>query len=163
MATTSVVSARPSFSLKLLAGGLIAGMAMAAWQMMAETILPGGNGFWSPPTYIAATVLRDLQTIAAPASFDLVTLLVGLMGHMMNAIIFGLVFSFFLAPRFRSLAGQTVAGAVYGVALYLLMWIVIDPLIDPVILRLNGLSFLVAHLLYGIALGAVNYRITQAG
>jgi uncharacterized membrane protein YagU involved in acid resistance len=108
-------------------------------------------------------VLRDLQTIAAPPSFGLVALLVGLMGHMLNAIVFGLVFSLLLAPRFRSLAGQTIAGAVYGVALYLLMWIVIGPLIDPVILRLNGLSFLVAHLLYGIALGAVNYRIARAG
>lgn len=156
MSSTAVPAARPSFSNRLLAGGLIASAVMAMWQMIAEAVLPSGAGFWSPPVYIAATVLRSLQNVPRPVPFDLLGVIVGMMGHMMNSIVFGLISAFLIAPRLRSRGGQVVAGAIYGIAIYLLMWYLVVPLADPVMLNQNAFAFFLAHVLWGAALGWVN-------
>ncbi len=160
MASTTAVPARPTFAIKLLAAGLAAGIVMAMWQMMVEAL--GGNGFWSPPVYIAATLLRDLQRVATPVPFDFVGIMVGLMGHMMNSVILGLVFTFLIGPRFHSLIGQAVAGLIYGMVIFLAMQLVLLPIVDPVILRLNATTFLIAHMMFGVVLGALNYRLTDS-
>jgi len=157
MATTTTV-ARPSFSLKLLVAGLVASLVLGMWEMILEAIV--GDGFWSPVVYIAATVLRGLQSVTVPVPFDLLGVILGLMGHMMNSVIFGLIFAFLIAPRAKSLAGQIVAGVVYGVAIYLVMWFVVLPLVDPVMKNLNAIVFLLGHMMWGIALGAVNHWAT---
>ncbi len=158
MASTTATQTRPTFAVKLLVAGLVAGIVMAMWQMVVEAF--GGNGFWSPPVYIAATLLRNLQGVATPVPFDFVGVIVGLMGHMMNSVILGLVFTFLVGPRFHSLVGQVVAGLIYGVAIFLVMQLVLVPIVDPVMLRLNTLAFLIAHMMFGIVLGAVNYLLT---
>ena len=157
MATTTTV-ARPSFSLKLLVAGLVASLVLGMWEMILEAIV--GDGFWSPVVYIAATVLRGLQSVTVPVPFDLLGVILGLMGHMMNSVIFGLIFAFLIAPRAKSLAGQIVAGVVYGVVIYLVMWFVVLPLVDPVMLSLNAFVFLLGHMMWGIALGAINHWAT---
>ncbi len=136
MTSTAVPTVRPSFSIKLLAGGIVAGLVMAMWEMMMEAILPGGNGFWSPVVYIGATVVRDLQSVTSPVPFHLLGVMVGMMGHMMNSIIFGLIFAYLIAPRARTLGKQIAAGLVYGVVIYLVMWFVVVPLLDPPARRL---------------------------
>ena len=146
----------PTLSGKLLIAGLIASVVMAMWEMVVEALLPGGAGFWSPPVLIAATVLRDLQNVATPVPFTLIGVVVGMMGHMMNSIILGIVFAFWIAPRVPSLFGQIIAGMVYGVVIYIVMWFVILPIIDPVMLKLNAFVFLLAHLMWGGALGWIN-------
>lgn len=160
MTSTTMRTAHPTLSLRLLAGGLVAGMVMGMWQMILEAVLPSGAGFWAPLVYIAATILRSLQTVATPAPFHLLGVILGLMGHMMNSVIFGLIFAVLIAPRLRSLVRQIIAGMVYGVAIYLVMWFVLVPLIDPVMLHLNSLVFLLGHLMYGGVLGLVNHWAT---
>jgi len=155
MATTTA-AVRPSFSSKLLVAGLAASVVMGMWQMILEAILPSGAGFWSPVVYIAATILRGLQSVTVPVPFDLLGVILGLMGHMMNSVIFGLIFAFLIAPRARSLVGQIVAGVVYGVVIYLVMWFVVLPLVDPVMLNLNAYVFFLGHMMWGVALGAIN-------
>ncbi|MBI3760837.1 MAG: hypothetical protein HY260_03115 [Chloroflexi bacterium] len=157
MATTTT-TARPSFSVKLLIAGLVASLVLGMWEMILEAIV--GDGFWSPVVYIAATVLRGLQTVTAPVAFNLLGVVLGLMGHMMNSVIFGLIFAYLIAPRAKSLVGQIVAGMVYGVVIYLVMWFVVLPLVDPVMLNLNAFIFLLGHAMWGIALGAINYWAT---
>src|SRR6266511_310074 len=105
MTSTTIRAARPSFPLSLLAGGLVASIVMGMWQMILEAIIPGGAGFWSPLVFIAATILRDLQTVSVPVPFHLLGVLLGLIGHMMNAVIFGLLFTYLIAPRAKSLIG----------------------------------------------------------
>lgn len=156
MATTT--AARPPFSLKLLVPGLIASLVLGMWVMILEAIV--GDGFWSPVVYIAATVLRGLQTVTAPVAFNLLGVILGLMGHMMNSVVFGLIFAYLIAPRAKSLVGQIVAGMVYGVVIYLAMWFVVVPLVDPVMLNLNAFVFLLGHMMWGIALGLVNHWTT---
>ena len=160
MSSTTVSTVRPSFSLRLLAGGIVASLVIAMWEMIVEAIIPAGNGFWSPVVYIGATVARDLQSVTAPVPFHLLGVILGLIGHMMNSIIFGLIFAYLIAPRVRSLGRQIVAGLIYGVVIYAVMWFVIVPVLDPVMLNLNAFVFLLGHMMWGIALGAVNHWAT---
>lgn len=159
MSSASVPTTRPSFSVKLLAGGLVASLVLGMWEMILEAVLASGDGFWAPVVYIAATILRDLQSVSAPVAFNLPGVILGLMGHMMNSVILGLIFAFLIAPRVRSLIGQVVAGVIYGVVIYGVMWFVVLPLIDPVMLNLNAVVFLIGHMMWGIALGLVNYWV----
>lgn len=163
MASITVPTTRPTLSVKLLAGGIVAGMVMGMWQMILQAVIPNGGGLWSPLVYIAATILRGLQTVATPVPFNLLAVILGLMGHMMNSIIFGLIFAFLIAPRIRSLAGRVVAGLIYGVVIYVVMWFAVVPLVDPVMLRLNAFAFLLGHMMWGIALGLVNHWVSAKG
>ena len=154
-------TARPSLSPKLLAGGFLAGMVMGMWQMIVEAILPNGAGFWGPLIAIGATVLRNLQTFSKPAAFDAFGVFASLMGHMMNSMIFGLIFALLIAPRTRSLLGQVIAGMVYAVAIFVVMWFVVAPIVDPAMLKLNGGVFFIGHLMWGAALGLVNHWVVN--
>jgi uncharacterized membrane protein YagU involved in acid resistance len=160
MATATYPTTRSGFSIKWFAGGFIGGMVMAMWEMIVEAIIPNGAGFWAAPTYIGATLLRNLQTLPKPVPFDALGFLAGVMGHMMNSIIFGLIFVWLIAPRFKSLIGQMAAGLVYGIVVFGLMWLAVVPIVDPVMANLNTVVFLLGHIMYGIALGAVNYWVT---
>ncbi len=152
----------PSLSRKLLIAGLIASMVMAMWEMVVEAIIPGGAGFWAAPVMIAATVLRDLQNVATPVPFSLIGVVVGMMGHMMNSVILAIVFAFWIAPRIPSLVGQIIAGMMYGIVIYVVMWYAVLPVIDPVMLRLNAVVFLIAHVMWGGALGWINRTTSTA-
>ncbi len=160
MSTTTLSTTRTNLSVKLLGAGLIASLVMGMWEMMVEAIIPNGAGFWSAPTYIAATIFRNLQTVARPVPFDLVAVMAGLMGHMMNSVILGLVFAFVIAPRFKSLVAQAVAGMMYGAVVYAVMALVVVPFVDPVMANLNAVVFFLGHLMWGVALGALNYLTT---
>jgi len=106
-------------------------------------------------------VIRNLQNVAPPVPFDLTGVVVGLMGHMMTSIIFGLIFTFLIAPRLRTLGSQVIVGMIYGAAIFVVTWLIVVPAVDPVMRRLNGLAFLIGHLMFGVALGAVNYWVTR--
>ncbi len=162
MSSTTLSATRSTLSTKLLIPGLVASLVMGMWEMMVEAIIPNGTGFWSAPTYIAATIFRNLQTVARPVPFDFVGVMAGLMGHMMNSVILGLIFAFVIAPRFKSLIGQVVAGMVYGGVVYGVMALVVVPFVDPVMANLNAVVFFLGHLMWGIALGALNNRFTKA-
>ena len=156
MATASVRMTRPAISMRSLVPGLVAGMVIGMWEMVVEAII--GAGFLAPLVFIAATVLRNLQGVAVPVPFDLVAAVVGLMGHMMNAVIIGLIFAFLIAPRVHSLGGKVVAGIVYGVLIFAMMWFVVLPLVDPVMLKLNVATFFVGHMMFGAVLGLLSPR-----
>lgn len=135
-----------------IVGGLIAGMVMGMWEMAAEQVA-GGNGFWAPLTYIAATVLSDYQQVGTPVSFAMLPAALGLMGHMMNSVLLGVVFTK-LARRISYSATSHVAlGLAYGVLVLGIMWLAVLPLVDPVMLRLNFAGFLIGHMMWGLVLG----------
>jgi hypothetical protein len=157
MSSTTLGTTRTTLSVKWLGAGLIASLVMGMWEMIVEAIIPNGAGFWSAPVYIAATIFRNLQSIARPVSFDLVAVMAGLMGHMMNSVILGLLFAFVIAPRFKSLIGQVVAGMIYGAVVYAVMALVVVPFVDPVMANLNAVVFFLGHLMWGVALGGLNH------
>lgn len=159
MTSTAVSVARPSFTWRLIVPGLVASLVLGMWQMIGEALIPTGAGLWSPPIYIAATILRDLQSAGSPAPFGLLGVGLGLMGHMMNSVILGLIFAFVIGPRLPTLSRKIGGGVVYGVVIFLVMWFLILPLIDPVMLNLNAAVFFLGHMMWGAALGAVNHLV----
>jgi len=77
------------------------------------------------------------------------------MGHMMNSVVLGAAFAY-VAPRFwRGATALAIAATIYGALIFFAMWLVVVPLIDPVMLQLNSVSFFLAHLMWGAALGLV--------
>jgi hypothetical protein len=137
----------------VLLAGLAASLVMGMFEMLYEAV--AGTGLWSPVIFIAGTILRGLQGIATPVSFQPVPVLVGLMGHMMNSVILGIIFALLVAPRLQTRNALVVGGLVYGAAIFVLMWFAVVPLVDPVMLKLNGLAFAMAHVMWGAMLGAV--------
>ncbi len=138
-------------SWRILVAGLIASAVMGMVQMVYEAV--AGAGLWSPVVFIAATLMRDLQTAPTPVPFQFVPVILGLMGHMMNSAILGFIFAWLASSRVRGLAQLIGWGMVYGVVVFVVMWFAVVPLVDPVMLHLNGVAFFIAHLMWGAALG----------
>lgn len=136
---------------RILIAGITASVAMAMVEMIYEGLF--GVGFWSAPVFIAATVLRDLQTIALPVVFLAVPVIVGLMGHMMNSVLLGFIFVTIFSRFTTARATSVLAGMGYALIVFLFMWFIVLPLIDPVMRNINPYMFALAHLVWGATLG----------
>ncbi len=136
---------------RVLARGIVASLVMGMIEMIYEAI--AGSGFWAPVVYIGATVLRGLQAVQAPVAFNFWGVVLGLMGHMMNSIILGFIFVALFARGSRARSTLVTSGAVYGLAVFFVMWYLVVPAIDPVLRQLNATVFAVAHIMWGAALG----------
>jgi hypothetical protein len=138
---------------RIVVVGLIASVVMGMIEMLAEAVL--GTGFWSPVTFIGATVLRSLQSVQIPVSFTVAGVVLGLMGHMMNSVVLGLIFAGLFSRVARSRAGLVMTGAIYGFAIFAVMWHGVLPAVNPVMLNLNPTVFAVSHLMWGAVLGGL--------
>ncbi len=155
MSATAIPTARGETArwLKAVAAGLVAGLVFAMWAMVVGIFT---SNLWAPPQGIA----QAIGIGHAGHDFQIVPFVLGLMGHMMNSIIIGLIF-FAIVAAFKLRGGIVVlAGMVYGFAVYLVMYFVV----------LRGLlsgtsssflsanpewSWILAHLMYGVVLGAL--------
>jgi hypothetical protein len=137
----------------ILIGGIVASLAIAMWEMVVEAVIPDGAGLFGPPIAIGATLVRELQGAANPIPFDLAALVIGLAGHMMNSVILAALFGVLVGRRGLGTSGLVTAGVAWGVAVFAAMWFVVVPAIDPLVLNLNGIAFLVGHMMWGAALG----------
>jgi len=138
-----------AFDSRLLLVGLIAGMVYGMMEMVIEAVI--GHGFWSPLRYIASVFTLGKDT---DPSFSLVPVVVGLMGHMMNSAIFGLLFAQLVSRPLRTPAALVIGSMVYAAAIFVTMWFVVLPLINPAMKLVNGAGFLASHLMFGLVLGA---------
>jgi len=137
----------------ILIGGVVASLVIAMWEMVVEAVLPDGAGFFGPPIAIGATLVRDLQGASNPIPFDLAALVIGLAGHMMNSVILAAIFGLAIGRRGLGPSAVLAAGMVWGAIVFVAMWFVIVPVVDPLVLNLNGVAFLAGHLTWGAALG----------
>jgi len=134
-----------------VAAGAIAGLtgAIAMW-LPAMIASPGEQGFLFPLRLVAASVMGasalDTGSGAAPA-------LVGALLILLMAVLCGLVFVSIL-PESATSVRASLAGAVYGVALYAPAWYGFVRVADP-ILYSAGLALPVPllHAVYGMVLG----------
>ena len=133
--------------------GLIAGLVFAMWAMVVGLFT---STLWAPPQGIA----QSIGIGTAGHNFQLVPLLVGLMGHMMNSIVLGVIFiAIARAIRLRGIAA-VVGGMAYGVIVYVAMYWV---LLRGVLTSTSGSflsanpewSWIAAHLMFGVLLGAL--------
>jgi len=139
-------------SRKIFLAGIISGTVMAMLEMMYEGIW--GIGFWAPPVTIAATVLRDLQTIAVPIStFLFIPVMLGIMMHMVNSVIFDNIFNRIVSLYTASATKRILFEAVFGMVIFMIMWFLVLPIVNPVMLKLNGVVFVMAHAIWGAILG----------
>lgn len=135
-------------------GGVIAGAVMAMWQMGVEAV--AGEGLFAPPVYIAAALFRDAQGITGSAGLgptDVVQIMAGMMGHMMNSALFGLLFATIASRLTRSRGGLVGLGMLWGAMVYAVMALGVIPAIDPVMKQLNQPTFFAGHLMFGAVLG----------
>lgn len=138
---------------RILIAGVISSLVIAMWEMLVEAAIPDGAGFFGPPIAIGATLVRDLQGSANPIPFDAAGLVLGLMGHMMNSVILAAAFGI-VASRLALRAAPTIAlGMGWGVAVFIGMWFVVAPAVDPLVLNLNAPAFFAGHVMWGAALG----------
>lgn len=145
----------------VIIGGIVASLVIGMWEMIVEALLPDGAGFFGPVVAIGATVVRALQGSSNPIPFDGVAFVLGLAGHMMNSVVLAAIFGL-VASRFVHGAGTLVAaGVIYGIAVWAAMWFVVLPLTDPLMLNLNGLVFLIGHMMWGGALGLLWSRVAH--
>jgi len=136
------------FDPRYLVAGLVAGMGYGMMEMIIEAVI--GQGLWAPLRFIASVFTLGKDT---DPSFSLIPVVVGLMGHMMNSVIFGIIYGLWVSRLTSGTVGLAVLGTVYAAAIFAVMWYVVLPLIDPAMLLVNGAGFLASHLLYGLLLG----------
>lgn len=128
--------------------GLVAGMGFGMMEMVIEAVV--GKGFWAPLRFIASVFTLGKDT---DPSFSFLPVVVGLMGHMMNSVILGLVFALVISRIASGVVGLAGTGMAYAAAIFAVMWFLLLPLIDPAMLLLNGPGFFLSHLMYGLLLG----------
>jgi hypothetical protein len=133
--------------------GLIAGMVFAMWTMVVGIFT---SNLWAPPQGIAQSVGIGAQG----HNFQLVPFVLGLMGHMMNSVIIGIIFIALARAVHVRGVGAVVGGMVWGVIAYAGMY----RAVLRVLLASTSSSFLSAnpewswiagHLMYGVVLGAL--------
>jgi hypothetical protein len=124
--------------------------------MVAEGI--AGAGFWSPVVFIAATVERELQVVPVPVPFLPLPVVLGLAGHLINSIMLTAIFAFLVAPRHGDGDALVLAGILYGLGAFAVLWFGIVPLVDPVFLKINAPVFVVAHIAWGATLAILLTR-----
>lgn len=146
------------FDPRYLVAGIVAGMGYGMMEMVIEAII--GQGFWAPLRFIASVFTLGKDT---DPSFSLIPVVVGLMGHMMNSVVFGVVFSLWISRLASGIVGLAVLGMFYAAAIFIAMWYVVLPVIDPAMLLVNGPGFFASHLLYGLLLGVGVALVRQRG
>jgi hypothetical protein len=169
IAKTTRVGGRPI--VRVVIGSLIAGIVYGMWTMIVEAILHAGQdiaaGFFSPVTYIGATVQGGFNNPNFYPAGQLppaepVAIILGLMGHMMNSVILGLIFFWIASHLSQSRATLIVAGIVYAVLIFFIMEYALLPFVDPVMLRVNYVGFLLGHMMFGIGLGLTAISANRA-
>ena len=127
-------------------GGMIGGLVMAVWSMIAMWIT--GAGFWTPLNLIAHTFYKS-----APlnATFSVPAALIGLAVHMTVASIFGTAIAAIALrlPGRRSVV--LAAGILFIAAVWPIMqWIVWYKLDEDAAEGFTDWIFAVAHLMFGL-------------
>jgi len=136
--------------------GVIAGLPLAAWLMLVGIF---ASTLWAPPQGIAQAV-----GIGHPGhDVQLVPFILGVMGHVVNSVILGLVFLGVVAILNVRGWAIVLAGAVYGIVAYeIIYWSLLRGLLSGT----SG-SFLTAdpqwaviigHLMFGAVLGLLFAR-----
>ena len=131
-----------------LFGGVLAGIGMAAYLVLASLMLEGGPG--------AMFSRFEPGQEAAPLN--------GLLVHLAVSGVYGVVFGI----GYQAIAGRKreartarqaiVSGAVYGLALMLLAWLVLLPGAGSALVEMPVAHFAIGHLIYGAILGVMLYR-----
>lgn len=131
-----------------LVAGLIAGIVMAVAATMAMPLR--GQSMLSPVKLMAGTIQGE-----AALEGTIVTVLLGLMLHMMMSAVLGVIFALLLAGLgWHGLGLLIVAGIVYALIVFAINWFGTVPIVDKVMAaRMSPVIFGLTHIIYGGVLG----------
>jgi hypothetical protein len=127
-------------------GGLIAGIVMAMVAMM-YTLFAQGD--------LLAPLAQMGATFFSATSGSGISLLAGLMLHMVMSIILGIVFALVVVGRASGYGPLVSAGIVYIAFEWAIARFIVLPVVDPPLVNtFGGIGGIVAHMMFGITLGA---------
>lgn len=140
---------------KAMLAGIIGGLAMGMYEMVATLLL--GGGFFSPLNMIAST----FGTFRPPVEgFNPAATLTGLMLHMITSVFWGVILAVSVGffPRLFSGGGASIAaGLAYGAIVWLVMGRGIGVALNPVMSMAPPWNFFLGHLVYGLVTAWVLY------
>jgi len=151
--------------------GLAGGMMMAMWQMVVgaiaqvPTAVPGiHTSFWTAVTSIPSVVFGQGWF---HGSFDFGAVFLGLMGHMMNSMMLGVV-GVGLATTLLGHRPSVARAMAFGMMFGLILEVVIVNLIVNQVQTVNTLytstpewSWFVAHAMFGATVGLVGATLLR--
>jgi hypothetical protein len=152
--------------------GMAGGMMMAMWQMIVaaiardSTALPGVHqSFWTPVEGIWSVIFGSQRF---HSSFNVVPVLGGIAGHMMNSMMLGILGVFLATKLFggRPTVYQAIAfGMMFGLVLEL---VIVNGLVNSVLQSTHTLytstpewSWWVAHAMFGATVGLIGATLLR--
>lgn len=128
--------------------GLVAGAVFMVLEMMMVWLFLG-QSMWGPPRMIAAMVLGT-GVLPPPATFDIGIVMTAMIVHFMLSVILALI----LAPIIRNMkpGAAVTAGAVFGLAVYLINFYPIAAMFFPWFSNARNWVSVVAHIVFGAVL-----------
>lgn len=133
--------------------GVIAGLVFLVLEMGMVWLFMGESP-WAPPRMIAAIALgKEVLPMPPdnPATFSLGIVVTAMVIHFVLSVIYGLIGAW-LAHRFDWLGGL-LAGAAFGLAIYIVNFYMIAPLAFPWFEMARNWISIFAHVMFGTILG----------
>lgn len=131
-----------------IAAGLIGGVLMAGWAMIATSAL--GLGPFAVPELIGCA-FRGPEALLRGAS----TILIGIVLHLIVSAFYGVLFAT-LVRRDTPRGIAALAGIAFSLGVFVLMTFVVVPVVNPVMANRVSMmigTMLIMHMLFGIGLG----------
>jgi hypothetical protein len=134
-----------------VAGGIVAGLVFAAFEMIATAALMGAEAFFMPLRMIGAILVGP---VALDPGYPLLSAaLAGVGVHLVLAVLYGMIFAV-VTGGLRSAATDILLGALYGTGLWLFNFYVIAPAAFPWFLDSPpALQFIGHSVFFGAVLG----------
>lgn len=130
--------------------GLVAGLVFMVAGMLMVATFPGGSA-WEAPRMIGAVALgRDV--LPPPDTFDGAVFAVAMAIHFALSILLGFVFAFIAGTR--TVGTSALVGALFGLVVYAISFYGLTA-VFPWLAEARNWATIFAHLLFGVALGAV--------
>lgn len=139
--------------------GIVAGIVFAAFEMIVSASMMGADAFFMPLRMIGAIALGPG---ALDPGYSLVTAgIAGVVVHFVLAIIYGIIFGE-IAAMLRGPIAFIGAGSLFGLALWLVNFYVIAPVLFPWFLQSSPLVQFIAHtFFFGAVLGYYLWKSHQ--
>lgn len=130
--------------------GLIAGAVFLAVEMLMVWLLQGQSP-WGPPRMMAA-MLMGKEILPPPADFSLPATAVAMMIHFPLSLVYAVILGW--AVRRLDMTAAVLAGAAFGlVAVYLVNFYLVAPVLFPWFVEARNWLSAVAHIVFGAVLG----------
>ena len=132
--------------------GLVGGIVFMMMEMLLVWLAMGQSP-WGPPRMIAAMVMGK-DVLPPPATFDATIMMVAMAVHLMMSVVYGLILGAIVHRMGKGAALAT--GALFGlVALYLVNFHVVAPMMFPWFTQAQNWVSVLSHVVFGVVVAAV--------